>query len=456
MITQRQGVLTKLLWIDETTPGSDPTTPNAYVLPLASQGEYGIDENRIEVPVFSGDMLPSRDIGGNKTLQNSYQLNLEFKTLARLFARAFGLGGYTFISQASLGLHRYRIPISATNAAPKTGQLEWRSSEATAQILRNRGIYVGSLGFPYSGGEGAAVYSAAFVGIGDQQVGSIAGTVEVDEASDEVGQSYFNGTATLKVAPGIAPDGVKTEGMTDFNVDMNFNRQRQDTAFNAGLAAAINSGRYMTNGRLALALAVGGTKPESDLTFYNYAKDASEVWLECIWANKPIDQGPTKWLRIRQLVRFTRGKLQAGGDAGIVLTQDYRLIRSTNAKYAAEKWGNVGPFNVGASSFNIGIKINGGATTTIALTQGAARAVDEVVTDINANGTFAAVGKADNFLGRLRLTTKTEGTGGSVQIDTTVINSAHTALGFDGTTAAGLNSVPLLVEVVNDITSAII
>jgi hypothetical protein len=113
---------------------------------------------------------------------------------------------------------------------------------------------------------------------------------------------------------------------------------------------------------------------------------------------------------------------------------------------AAQCFTNVSPTSgwvFDATHFQMGIKIDGGATFTVVHPQSAQTAA-QVVTTINAFAGFAAVGIADVYPAtaagagqRVRVRTlNTNPATGSVQIDTAVANSTHTVVLHDNTVRA--------------------
>lgn len=437
-INQRISALTRLVLYPETSFGSDPGAPVGYVVPLAAQSGFRTNRNILPVPNYIGNRLTNAVVRGSATAAGAVPVNLEFELAARIGKLLFGDDGYSRPGGGTTTLHRLRIP-TTTGAAPGSCQLQAEALQTTAQYLRAKGVRVGGMSFAYAT-EGPATYNVDFQGIGDEVQTDLAGT---KNAISIPGVSYFNGRAVM--------NGFSLVGMTGFSMNIAAELMRQDVAFNDGIAAAINQGKINVSGNIALAMAIGGSTPESEMTYYNYAVNETEVPVECMWADKPIAQA-TQWMRvIMPAVRFSQASWVPGGDGGIIVDQQFMVPLSTNSKTQGETFGTIlGPYNIGATTNIFAAKIDGVAKN-VTLTQGAARTAAQVVSDLNADVPFNTVAVAEVIAGRVFIRTKTKGSGGSAQFDTGVANHCGVALGFDNTVYTGLDDCPILIEFYNTI-----
>jgi hypothetical protein len=445
-LPRRQGVKTRQVMYAEpdAAPGTNPGSPVGYILPLADESGFGTEQGRIQAPVFKGKRKPYGSVLGNINAAGEAPYGLEFRTFLRVLRQFVGPNGYTRPGGGTTSLHRIFTP-TVDDSSPGSVQIEDQSLETPVQYIRNRYVRPGSINLSYAN-EGVARYGVSWMGIGDELRTSLAGTVN-DEGYKAV--SFFNGYAKL--------NGYYLVGMSDFAITFDGGLSRGDAAFRGGIAASVDFGVINISGRLALMFATNGAAPENNLNFYDMAVNNQAIPLEVIWTdtNETLSDS---WCRIIiPGTKFSRRGFRPGGAAGKLITQDFTVDDDTASnKIAAEKYGIRGPYNIGASTFNLGVKDTGGSTIITALTQGAARTTDQVVTELNANVSFSAAFTAENFLGRVMIRHKTLGAAKSIQVDTATANSAHSILGFDNVVFSGFDDTPWLVEINNDITTNIV
>jgi hypothetical protein len=441
-IPQRQGVKTRQIFYPEDAGamGTDPAVPKGYVMPLADEGSFGTDQGLIQAPVYKGTRRPFGVVSGNVTAEGEDPYGLEFRTFPRVLKELVGPDGYVRPGGGTTSLHRFYVPTDP-DAEMGSCQLQNESLETPKQILRNRGVRPGTISLAYAN-EGVARYGVAWMGTGDEVRTDLAGTV-TDEGYKAV--SFFNGFAKL--------NGYFLVGMTDFSITIDPGLSRSDAAFREGIAAGINYNVINVAGRLALMFSTNGAAPENNMNFYDLAVNQTPVPLDIAWSDAPASQA-TAWCRIiLPATRFSRRGFRPGGSAGKIITQDYQVVDDISGDLAAEKFGTIrGTYNLTGTNNVFGVKIDGGATLSVTLPTGAAVTTDAIVTALMANGPFAAAATASNFMGRVMVTSKTKGASSSVQYDTAVANSAHTALGFDNVAFTGFTDIPFLIEVYNDIT----
>lgn len=437
-LPQRQGVNTRQKYYREldTAPGVDPGSPVGYILHLADEAGFGTSDKLIDAPRFVGNRDPDDVINGNITADGENPYALEFRTFPRLLKDGFGASGYSRPGGASTTLHRLVPP--PAGGIMGSGQLQDESLETPVLFTRNKGVRIGGVNISYAQ-EGVGRYGMPFMGVGDEVYTDLGGTV-VDEGYSAV--SYFNGSAKL--------NGFFLVGMSEFSIALDFGLSRQDAAFRAGIAAAINYGKISAKGKLGLTFNTSGSAPENDLNFYNMAVTQTAIPLEIVWANNPIELA-TMWCRIvLPGVRFSRKGFRPGGAMGKIITQDYS---AKNGDIAAEKFNTViGPNIVLTTANKLGIKINGGATVPVTLgTASTTITVTQAVAAINAVAGFNTLATAEVWHGRIMLRTIGKGSAFSLQIDTAQADSAHTILGFDGVAEIGISDKAMKFEFYNDI-----
>lgn len=428
MPTQRQGHATRLIWYPEDAGSwnTDPGSPAGVVAPIRQQSPFGANDSLIEAPVFMGGRLPFGIINGYVNFDRTFSFGLEYEVLPFFLHALTGPNGYSRPGAGTNKLHRFIAPLTV-GAVPGSGQLQGDYQEATAEFLRNKGCLVGGFDLG-SDGDGVAAYDARFLGSGSEAQTDLAGTV-TDHGYKA--SSYFNGN--------LYYDGSKRADVVSYRCGIDPMLQRQDVVFNSGVAGHINSGVINARGRLDLLY--------NDLSFRDEGVNQITKSIDLVIMDGP-ELTCTKFMRIYILaLRFARGDVPIGGNEGLVIGQDWQMVRDETAmKFAAEVISeNTGPYNIVVTTGDLlAVKIDGGAPQNITLTAGAARTAAQIVTDINATLTG---GVADVWAGRVRIKTNLAGTGGSVQIDAT--STADTALGYDNVARPGLDDCPFLLEVFN-------
>jgi hypothetical protein len=403
------------------TWGADPSPANSFLVPLVDEESFATDQARTDANVYLGDRLPRGSILELIQAQGDAPVGLEYLTLPYLLGGQMGPAGYTRFGS----LHKFRVA-----DAPSLFTLEKEFLQATAFYLKNRDVYINTIGFTGQVA-GAARYTMGLMGSGH----------ESEEASPLDGSPTNHGYTATNYFNGFASQqGVNQIGMTAFELTLDNAMTRQDAMFLGGLAAGINAGIYMIRGNWGMIL--------EDTDFYNYAINDTAVELECMWANAPLALA-TQWLHIRiPVARFSRNSPKVGGNAGKSIQQDFvGELPSVGTK--ARHFSTIaGPYLIAASG-KLGVKIDGGATQVINLTAGAARTATQIVADINT----AAIANltADVFMGRPRLLngTANNGTASTLQVDTAQADSQHAVLGFDGTVVTGYAAAPIYVDVYN-------
>jgi len=435
---QRLGTASRLVLYPETTWNTDPGSPAGFVLPLYAQAGFGSQDSLIDAPIFTGDMLPFSVINGMITATGQVPLGLEYNTSGYLWKAFVGANGYLRPGGGATTQHQFFIPIVA-GSTPGSVQMQSEFLDGTPIYLRQKGVRVN--GFNYQTNlQGVAQYTADLIGSGTEVQTDLAGAKTNNAYS---ASNYFNGQVSYTSA------GVTTvlASMTALTFSTTANMQRQDVAFNLGIAGSLNSGNINAKAKMDLMFGNGGAGPSADLAYYNDAVNQVEVQLDFVWANGPLATC-TAFKRVQLMaVRMPRVAPRPGGAAGIVYGQEGKLVRSTAAKTAGEYFlPNLGPYAiVAATSDKLGVKVDGGATLAVPLTAGAARTQAQILTDLQAFGALTAVANVTSFCGRPMITSKTVGSTSSVQIDAVQATNANTVLGVDTVVRTGKDTCPLLV-----------
>lgn len=428
-IDQRIGPGSRALWIPEAALGVDPDPATAVVLPLREQMGFGASDTLNDAPYFAGNRLPDDVTQGMITAEGSLPLGLEFLAIGHLLKSWVGDDGYTKETIPGGYLHRFFIDPTSC-AALGSGQIQSEFCGESAKLyLRDKGIRVNSFDFNFAA-DGTAGVDVGLIGTGQQDQTDIDAVATVTiEDNGYTPTSYFNGFAKM--------DGVTLDGLTNFSMSLTQNVSRQDAAFRSGYAAALNAGKLRVSGTLELMFGDGGALPESDLTWYNKAVQQSLFALDCAWTDLPPDSA-TAWLRVQlPQNRAQRSAPRPGGEAGIVVSQEYRTV-NRSAALPAEVYSAANP-TIGAG--DLLVKVDGGAAQTFTFTGG--ETVDEAVTLVNATATgFTAV----NMFGRLVLVHDTGGVAKTLQVDVT---STVTGLDFANTVKTGWDSCPMMISLAN-------
>jgi hypothetical protein len=438
-IPQRQGVKTReIFYPNEPTLGVDPSSPIGYIMNLVDAAGFGTTRGRTRAPVFKGTRRPDSSVRGNATAEGENPYGLDFRIFPRILKTALGTHGYVRPGGGTSSLHRLFTP-THPDAEMGSAQIQYDSLESPKQSIRNRGVRPGTINMSFAT-EGVARFGVGYMGVGDEVDTDLGGTL-VDYPYRAV--SYFNGYAKL--------DNSFLVGMTEFSSSMDFGLARQDAAFLDGQAAAIGYGSVNMTGRLGLMFSTAGTRPESNLNYYRMATEERLVPIDLVWADKPLDLA-TMWCRLRMFVRFSQESFRPGGAAGLMVGQGYQMEVDETADLPAEVFGTIaGPYNLTASTNVLSVRRNGAAGVPVTLPIGAAVTTDAIVTALNANGTLSPNVDFVNFNGRVMARTKGTGSSHTLQIDTAVADSAHTALGFDGILNAGIDDTGFVWDFYNDI-----
>lgn len=432
---QRIGPWSRAIIYPEGTWNSDSGISTGYVAPLVDVAGVGDSSDELPVPIFTGDLLPYDTIDGMIQSGGDLSLGMEYLTAPIIAKRFFTTNGYA--RPGSQSLHHFFIP-STAGSQPGSFQLQYEWLESTAKYLRFKGLTPTALS--YAGDmAGFSRYGVSFLGSGTQAQTDLAGTKTDNGFS---ASNYFNGQMVYNSG------GTKTTlaDVKAFNCRFLNNAVRSDVFFNSGIAASINGSNINAEGALRLNMNVGGSGPAADLAFYNDAINRTRIELDLVMANGPLATC-TSYVRFQfTALRFSRMAPKVGGGGPLEYEQSFRMIRSSSAKTAGEYiLPTLGTYNIGATTNKLGIKIDGGATQTFTLTQGAARTATQVVADLAA----LSGGVADVYLGRVRITSNTTGTSSSVQIDTSVVDTGHTLFGANNTARTGRADCPVLVHFFN-------
>ncbi len=449
-ITQRIGALSRADIFPEGTRGSDSGISTGYRLHLRDKPSLAASRPEVDAPDWDGTLMPFSTAPGEIGVSGSLPLGLEFTDCGTILKMPFGTAGYSRVALVTGSLHNFFIP--ATVATALSAQIQYKYGETTALYERMKYAMVKSLGLAYATG-GAAPLDVEMVASGDVAFTDL-GVTPTDNGYS--GVSVYNGYARMAVAA-LAPTWLSLAGIKNFRTTIDTGASAESVAFNDGVAGAVNASKFAVRGNLELMKAVGGSLAESDFTFLNNAINRNLMYYNCLWADAAVSGPstfPTKFLQMDMNgLRFGRQSSTPGGRAGVTTNQPFTLVNdATFGKIAGRAFGTVtGPYLIGAGTNIFSVKINGGATIDVTLTQGAARTAANIVSELNADGTFAAVAVADVFCGKVRVTSKqvsAAGASSSVQFITGTANNCSAVLGFNGTAISGFNT-PFLLQAWN-------
>jgi hypothetical protein len=446
LVPQRKGISSQLIWIPELDgPDKDPTSVTAFSMPLSDKTSYKVHGDMSEAEIYDGTQLPPDLVDGNRMADGTVNLGLEYVFQGRLLKAAFGTNGYNQPEGSTGRLKEFTIP-TTLGSSPMSGQIVRRSNEATAQLLRSTGNFVNTIHYPFAT-SGRATCEVNFMGSGREYRTLPAGFTSVTNDGYSA-MSYFNMQ--------IVVNGYIVAGLTNFDDTIDFHASRQEVGANNGYAGGVNVGYIGAGGTLGVVWSTDGAGIESNFNLLDLAENQTEFAIDCIYSDKPLNIA-TQWFRRRYWVRVAKSTPDFGGNAGLLQEAKWMLKRSANALWAAERFNdNLGPFTLNGTNNVLAYKIDGaGAISTTLPTGSVTNAA--AVTALQANGALTAVADVDYWMGRIRVTTKTKGSLGSVQCDTTVANSAHTILGLTNTIYTGKGVVatgvgcPLIYTVYNQL-----
>lgn len=448
MTLQRMQLDSSLNWVPESAPGVMGAT--GVVVPLAAESGYSITQEPVAMPIGMADRLPDSFVPGLIMAGGALPLGLDYEFVGNPL-RSLWLG-YSQIDMGSAGsLHEFFEDLTA-GTRQKTATLESKFAEATAQYICGHNNIVSGIDFR-GDFQGGAQLTAQILGVGDVDE-VVSGATMTNHGFQPT--NYFDGRIRYKVS-GTEHD---VAGFSELSCSAARPAAREEGGFLSGEATGIGFGPIGMKGSLGVPFKVGGTGPFGDLNFYSDAINRRVVSLDYMVADAPLTTC-TKYLRwqIFCALVFRSNPKPGPGNGFHKYAQRFETARmaSTNMVMPAEYHQPLetalrGPYLVPASA-KLGVKLNGGATIPITITAGAARTVDQIVADINGNGTFAASATADNFLGVIRMRTTTGGSTTSIQVDTAQVDSCHALLGLNGTTRSGRSSIACRMTLYNLLTA---
>jgi hypothetical protein len=430
---------TRVLMGLEATRNSDTGITKAWVIPLAAEFGPTPTQEPQELPVGMGDHLPAAIILGLPQFTGGVPIYLDGKFVGVVLRGIWS--GYSKVGAGGYFWHQF-YEDDAYGARPASTWMQSDFLSGSSSHRRGKSVLLQSVDWR-GDAAGGAQYTVNALGNGNVATDDIL-TVNTLTATKFGfgGWSYFYGALEYEV------DGTVhvLDGTLAFSCQENRPTARLDGPFSqTGIAVDMAVGALTLSGELGLPMRSGGTGPTANLNFLSDAENHRVVTLDVLQANGPLETC-TEYLRKQMKVYvFPMAPKPAPGNEaqakGIQYTQRWQTARMENAadmKWPAEYHGPVrGPFNITATNKVFGVKADGGSTISVTLTEGSARSVDQVVTDLNDDATFAASLIADNWHGWLRLRTIAKGSDKSVQIDTAVSNSAHALFGFTNVTRTG-------------------
>lgn len=425
----RQGPLSRIHHIRETTWGADPTTPTEFLIP------FMVDNFALKQPrtrgVFYDAVSSSKGSFREKIdASGSLDTSLDFTYLGVDLMDVLGSTGYTRVGT----LHRWT---SLGNPLPH--QLRKEFTQATAIVHRYPGVIARSIKFAQAV-SGQQMYTLDRLGKGDEQLADIAGATLSDTTTKKV-NSYFNGS--------LAQDGVTLGNTAAFDFMVDRKVQGKDGIFFNGQLAAYSIGVPQISGNLGKIFST-----DDGDTFYLLAVNETNSAISCLWANRPTGAtpGPSMFLRVMMdAVLFDRDAVAAGGETIPDQTQPYIAeIPTAGVYHAAHSFGTIlGPYTLTGANNLFSAKPEGGATLTSAAMGTGSKTAAQLAAFLNADATVSPKFNFYDLNGRLEYASKDLTVASSVQWQTATANSAHTVLGFDATIYSGYAPAELYVELFN-------
>lgn len=423
---------TRLVMYDEGAGpiGTDPVTPAGYVVPLQAAESMNANRPLVEVPLYRGTRDPFGYVLGDTSVQGSIPIELDSIFIGRILHALLGLTP-TPVATAGGYVHPF---VHSPTAEPGSVQFQKEILES-GEFYRNPGCRLGKLNLAFQS-SGAAMYTVDGMGIGLLKETDLAGTKTLDTFTK---MSWLDGF----VVKDNAVLGTVSKGSFAFDNKP----QREAVAFNGGVAADLTTDVLYLSGDLEVLY--------FDNSFYLEAKNAGSVWLEFFFADGPLNTMSNFLHLTIPAATFEMTQPAVGGKGGVRQNQKFSVPINNTVSIPAMIFSQKETFNITTGTNDaLGIKVDGGATVTKTLTGGAARTAAQIATDI---GTVAGLNAADTWptngavtVGtRLRLRHATAGSTHSIQIDTSVLHSAHAALGLDNVARTGTDPVPYRLTLFN-------
>lgn len=425
----RQGPLGRMHHIREASWGTDPTTPTANLMPFITDG-FQLRQPRARGVFYDGVLSPKGSYMEPITVDGEITMSLDYHYVGNDLADVIGLTGYTRTGS----LHRW-----ASISAPLPHQIRKEFTQTTAIIHRYAACIATMMRFAQAT-RGQQQYSVGRLGKGLESVAEIAGTTLSDTTIKRV-NSYFNGS--------LVHDGVVLGNTSAFDLTIDNHVTPKEGVFQLGELAAYSLDVPEVRGTLGKIFST-----EDGDAFYNLARLETPSSLECLYANAPLAAGASMWLRFTMpRILFDRSAPAVGGATIPDQNQAFYAETADSTVYSpARAIGTVvGPWTFSTANV-VSVKFEGGATIDVVIAAGSKSAAT-VAALLNADVTFAAAGTAYDLAGRLEIRSDNALTGSSVQWQTATTNSAHTLLGFTGTTYTAIAPTALFVELYNDVSS---
>lgn len=440
-VEQRRGIGFQFIIIPEDSWDNDPAIVNAYVGPVAEKVSLKTTQAIEDAPVYDGTMLPPQVVDMNNEAGGSVSFGLDYKFLARVLKLVFN-GGVTQPEGATGKLKRFTIPTNISDR-PKSFQTLQRHLEGTTQIFRNPGCKVGTIQFPFST-VGRATYSVNVLGSGRLNT-----TYPPAFPANPVKDAYSPANYTNMR---MVVNNKIVVGLTSFDDTLDCQAKRTEVGANEGYAGGITTSFFKANGNLGTIWGVDGDGIESNDNLLSLARNKTVIPLECIYANKPLDQA-TEWFRRRYYIRISMTTPDGGGDEGETQEVEWRMVRE--GMWPAEIIGeNLGSYTIpGASVLEFTVTGTNAGTISVSIAAGV-KTAKEIADILNADVAFAAALEADSMLGRLRIQKKTnDGADGTLAVNTAAVGSCHALLGFTATVYAGYGTAAIPCPLVYDVFS---
>ncbi len=455
LIPVRPGTLSDVRMAEElsaTEPDFGITA--AYQVPMNAASTFIASQADIDIPLYTGDRTMDAHTWGEILAAGGLPIDFDFLFFGRLFNWFMGRGNYTQPSGSSKPHHRWTNS-AGSSAAPAYVQIENHFGPSTDDFVRHVHVRVDTLPFKQNL-KGAVVVTPTFMGVGNVRTTSLMPSPVASLTNDGpfFVPNYYSGMCILNSIP-CNP--------TLFDFTPSNGCARTEAAYLNGEAAGVMYDKMSGKGNLELLFATPGALAESSLYFYNLA--AAKIPVPFEWwifdaatmTNGVVTGGWTKYWRLRAWINLMKKTPVAAGKDDRKTNQSFVVASSPSCVWPGELIAPLpGPYTLPASAA-LGFKPDAGGTITTALGITGVQQTSAIVTALNADvgaGHFAEKLIADNIAGALRVSTKASGGAHSVQVDGTIPNTAHTAIGFNTVAQVGYDATPFMGDLLNGLGSS--
>jgi hypothetical protein len=275
----------------------------AYVFPLSASADIGSDQPLVDVPLYRGSGELMDAILSKSTGSGAAPTNLDTHFFPRFLTVLFGRDAYTKnqIGVTAYYTHKWGI------GEPLLSNLQMDSLSPSTLTHVLEDVLPG--GFSLAGAvTGPAVYNAAFVASGKESTTAIDATPTLEPFA---ALSSLNGEIKLD---GTTLGAVVTEFSLQYSTDI----QTTDPYFYP-YQTLVGAGDYSIRGQLTILY--------ENEDYYQLAITEARPSIECTYANKPMDQTPTQWVKFTiEAARLSKGMPRMGVKVALMNRQEFRAM----------------------------------------------------------------------------------------------------------------------------------